>query len=126
VLFGGWDGARFGLDEVCRFANGPVAIMGHLHWDVLSIWAQIKSGLTQSVAGGMDGLAGLGLDAWGVDYALLDRDGRLLGNPYHYRDRRTDGAMELAFQRVPRSAIYDATGVQPMQINTLASSPWSD
>jgi rhamnulokinase len=51
VLFGGWDGARFGLDEVCRFANGPVAIMGHLHWDVLSIWAQIKSGLTQSVAG---------------------------------------------------------------------------
>ena len=119
VLLGRWDGARFDLGEVCRFANGPVATMGHLHWDVLSIWAEIESGLAQCVARGTDGLAGLGLDAWGVDYALLDRDGRLLGNPYHYRDRRTDGAMELAFQRVPRSAMYVATGVQPMQINTI-------
>jgi rhamnulokinase len=119
VLLGRWDGARFDLGEVHRFANGPVATLGHLHWDVLSIWAEIKSGLARSVAGGTDELAGLGLDTWGVDYALLDRDGRLLGNPYHYRDRRTDGAMELAFQRVPRSAIYGATGVQPMQINTL-------
>ena len=54
-----------------------------------------------------------------MDYALLGGDGRLLGNPYHYRDRRTDGAMELAFERVPRSALYAATGIQPMQINTL-------
>ena len=119
VLLGRWDGARFDVGEVHRFANGPVATMGHLHWDVLGIWAEIKSGLARCVAGNAGGLAGLGLDTWGVDFALLDRGGSLVGSPYHYRDRRTDGVMEMAFERVPRSAIYGATGVQPMQINTL-------
>jgi rhamnulokinase len=122
VLLGHWDGTRFDVGEVHRFANGPVSAMGHQHWDVLSLWAQIKSGLGCCLAGemrGTDGLAGLGIDTWGVDYALLDRDGRLLGNPYHYRDRRTDGMMDLAFGRVRRSEIYSATGIQPLQINTL-------
>jgi rhamnulokinase len=122
VLLGRWDGARFDVGESHRFANGPVATMGRLHWDVLSIWAEIKSGLACCVAGetrGAGELAGIGLDTWGVDYALLDRDGRMLGNPYHYRDRRNDGTMELAFERVPRSSIYDTTGIQMMQINTL-------
>jgi hypothetical protein len=122
VLLGRWDGSRFDLGEVHRFANGPVSTMGHQHWDVLSIWAQIKSGLSCCLSGeahGTDGLSGLGIDTWGVDYALLDRDGRLLGNPYHYRDRRGDGMMDLVFERVPRSEIYDATGIQPLQINTL-------
>jgi rhamnulokinase len=122
VLMGRWDGSRFDVGEVHRFANGPVATMGHQHWDVLAIWAEIKTGLACCVAGetrGAGELAGIGLDTWGVDYALLDRDGKLLGNPYHYRDRRNDGTMELAFERVPRSAIYGATGIQMMQINTI-------
>ena len=121
VLVGRWDGARFDMSEAHRFANGPVSTMGHLHWDVLSIWAEIKSGLACCIAGETraDGLAGLGLDTWGVDFALLDRDGKLLGNPYHYRDRRNDGTMELAFERVPRAAIYDTTGIQTMPINTV-------
>jgi len=122
VLLGRWDGSRFDVGEAHRFVNGPVATMGHLHWDVLSIWAEIKSGLASCVAGESRGdgeLAGLGLDTWGVDYALLDRAGKLLGNPYHYRDRRNDGTMELAFGRVPRSAMYDTTGIQMMQINTI-------
>jgi rhamnulokinase len=121
LLLGRWDGARFDISEVHRFGNGPVSTMGHLHWDVLSIWAEIKSGLACCIAGETraDGLAGLGLDTWGVDYALLDREGKMLGNPYHYRDRRNDGTMELVFGRVPRSAVYDTTGIQTMQINTL-------
>ena len=122
VLVGRWDGARFDMSEAHRFANGPVSAMGHQYWDVLSIWSEIKSGLSCCISGDMQGageVAGLGLDTWGVDYALLDRDGKLLGNPYHYRDRRNDGTMELAFGRVPRAAIYDVTGIQMMQINTL-------
>jgi rhamnulokinase len=121
LLLGRWDGARFDISEVHRFANGPVSTMGHLYWDVLSIWAEIKSGLACCIAGETraDGLAGIGLDTWGVDYALLDRDGKMLGNPYHYRDRRNDGMMELVFGRVPRSTVYDTTGIQMMQINTL-------
>jgi rhamnulokinase len=122
VLLGRWDGARFEVGEAHRFANGPVDAMGHLHWDALSIWAEIKSGLTRCVAGETRGggeLAGLGLDTWGVDYALLDRKGQMLGNPFHYRDNRTDGAMDLAFEKVPRSAMYDTTGIQMMQINTV-------
>jgi rhamnulokinase len=122
VLLGRWDGSRFDLGEVHRFANGPVTTMGHQHWDVLSIWSEIKTGLSCCLSGeahGTDGLSGLGIDTWGVDYALLDRDGRLLGNPYHYRDRRGDGMMDLVFEKVPRAEIYGTTGIQPLQINTL-------
>lgn len=122
VLMGRWDGSRFDVSEAYRFANGPVSAQGHQYWDALSIWTEIKSGLARCAAGGTYGageLAGVGVDTWGVDYALLDSAGKLLGNPYHYRDRRTDGIMELAFGRVPRPAIYNETGIQMMQINTL-------
>lgn len=126
VLLGRWDGERFGLTELHRFANGPVETSGELHWDVPRIWSEIKAGLARcaAVAGGAAGggtaeLAGVGLDTWGVDYALLDRDGRLLGNPYHYRDSRTDGILEHAFELVPRSVLYQETGIVPMQINTI-------
>jgi rhamnulokinase len=119
VLLGRWDGARFDLTEVHRFDNGPAVVMGHLYWDVLRLWQEIKAGVSRHQAQSRAPVSGIGIDAWGVDYALLDRDGRLLGNPYHYRDPRTDGMMELALTRVPRGEIYAATGIQFMQINTL-------
>ena len=132
VLAGRWDGARFGLSEVHRFANEPVSSIGRLHWDVLAIWSEIKTGMARYAAEQRVGtpigdggaarpgeLAGLGLDTWGVDFALLDRAGNLLGNPYHYRDRRTAGIMERAFERVPRRDVFMTTGVQPMHYNTL-------
>lgn len=121
VLLGRWDGDQFALTEMHRFANGPVETMGELHWDVLSIWAEIKAGLARCapVSGEPGRLAGVGVDTWGVDYALLDRDGRLLGNPYHYRNSRTDGILEHAFELVPRAALYEETGIVPMQINTI-------
>jgi rhamnulokinase len=119
VLAGRWDGARFDLREVHRFDNGPVAVTGHLYWDALRLWAEIKAGISKHIAQSRGRVSGLGIDCWGVDFALLDRDGRLLGNPSHYRDSRTDGIMEFALDRVPRDAIYAATGIQLMKINTL-------
>jgi rhamnulokinase len=119
VLLGQWDGARFDLQELHRFDNEPVAVMGHLHWDVLRLWAEIKQGIARYAGQGHEQLSGIGLATWGVDYGLLDRAGRLLGNPYHYRDSRTNGMMEQVFEVVPREEVFERTGIQFMQINTL-------
>ena len=104
------------IREVHRFANGPVEYGGSLHWDVARLWLEIRKAL-DSLEGSE--LAGIGVDAWGVDYALLGARGELLQNPYHYRDRRTQGVMEEVFRRVPREEIYRRTGIQFMPINTL-------
>lgn len=119
VLVARWDGARFGLEVLHRFPNGPVNVLGSLHWDVLRLWSEIQAGLARYAARFEEPLAGIGLDTWGVDYALLDSAGRLLGNPYHYRDSRTDGMVEQACQVVPRERIFEYTGIQFMQLNTL-------
>jgi rhamnulokinase len=119
VLLGRWDGARFDLQELHRFENEPVTVTGHLHWDVLRLWAEIKQGLARYAGQSHGQLDGVGLATWGVDYGLLDHAGRLLGNPYHYRDPRTNGMMEQAFEVVPREDIFAHTGIQFMQINTL-------
>jgi rhamnulokinase len=119
VLLGRWDGARFDLQELHRFDNEPVTVMGHLHWDVLRLWAEIKQGIARYAAQGHEQLSGIGVATWGVDYGLLDRAGRLLGSPYHYRDSRTNGMMEQVFEVVPREEVFERTGIQFMQINTL-------
>ncbi|HNT78843.1 MAG TPA: rhamnulokinase [Anaerolineae bacterium] len=119
VVAGQFDGQRIGLEEVHRFPNGPVAVQGHLHWDVLRLWADIKAGLAKAAQTYGDRVAGIGLDTWGVDFGLLDAHDELLGNPYHYRDRRTDGIMERAFQIVPRAEIFERTGIQFIQLNSL-------
>lgn len=106
------------LREVHRFGNGPVRLPDGLHWDVLRLWSEIKTGITSAIKSGANP-AGIGLDTWGVDFALLDQNGALLGNPYHYRDARTDGVVEEAFKRVSRAKIFSQTGVQFMQLNTL-------
>jgi rhamnulokinase len=117
-ILGRFDGRRLALSETHRFANEPVRLPGGLHWDVLRLWREILNGLeqTQAAAGSLDAL---GLDAWGVDFGLLDAHDRLIGNPVHYRDDRTDGMPDEAIRRVPRMEIFRQTGVQFMQINTL-------
>jgi rhamnulokinase len=119
VLLGRWDGGCFSLEELHRFPNGPVEFKGHQHWDVLRLWGEIELGLARYADQFNRPLAGIGVDTWGVDFALLDAAGNLLGNPYHYRDSRTDGMMEIVFQRIPRQNIFEQTGIQFMQINTL-------
>src|SRR6267378_8321004 len=102
--------------EIHRFKNEPVEYGGSLHWDVARLWWEVRSALFSL---GEIQLAGIGVDAWGVDYALLGERGELLQNPYHYRDARTNGVMQEVFGKVPREEIYWATGIQFMPINTL-------
>jgi rhamnulokinase len=113
---------RLSLTEPHRFANGPVRVPDKagrvsLHWDVLHLWNEIQQGI--ALAGREGPLAGIGVDTWGVDFGLLNRHGRLIGNPYHYRDSRTDDMLLEAFQRVPRAEIFAQTGIQFLQLNSL-------
>jgi rhamnulokinase len=119
VVAGFFTGDQLALKEIYRFPNGPVRVLDSLYWDMLRLWDESKRGLRLYTKTYGAELAGIGVDTWGVDFALLDRDGALLGNPYHYRDRRTEGMMEEAFRRVPREEIFQCTGIQFLPINTL-------
>jgi rhamnulokinase len=105
------------LVEVCRFANEPVRVDGSLYWDAPRLWLHLQRALEQVPINPR--LASIGVDTWGCDYGLLGENGDLLGNPFHYRDSRTDGVMEDVFTRVPRADIYDVTGIQFLPFNTL-------
>ncbi len=118
-MLGRWDGNRFNLEELHRFPNGPVTVLDQMYWDVLSLWTEFKSGMARYAAQYQAPLAGIGIDTWGVDYGLLDKAGRLLGNPVHYRDARTNGMMERAFEIVSRAEIFRETGLQFIQLNTI-------
>jgi rhamnulokinase len=117
VVVGTFDGGRLSIEDVHRFPNVPVAVGGTLHWDALRLWGDIATGLRRAGAAGE--IASVGVDTWGVDFALLDERGRLLANPVHYRDARTDGMVERAFGLVPRDELYGTTGIQFMAINTV-------
>src|SRR5919202_10980 len=112
------DGQRLRLEVVHRFPNGPVRTLDTLHWYVLRLHGEMLQALRLCAAqhGGVDSL---GVDTWGVDFALLGRGGTLLGNPRHYRDPHTEGVMEEAFARVPRLEVFRQTGIQFMRFNTL-------
>lgn len=118
AMLGAFDGEKLHLTEAHRFANKPVRAGGHLRWNVLSLWDEMLTGL-RIVAGATDAIASLGVDTWGVDFALLDAQGELIGNPVHYRDARTNGMVEDAIARVGRERIFNDTGIQFMQLNTL-------
>lgn len=102
--------------EVHRFLNEPVEHGGSLRWDVTRLWFEMRKTLAQLEE---TELAGIGVDAWGVDYALLGERGELLENPYHYRDHRTEGMMKEVLRKASKEEIYQATGIQFMPINTL-------
>jgi rhamnulokinase len=119
VMVGNWDGRIFSFDELHRFPNRGVHISGNLHWDISGMWSEIQRGLMLYRERFQDPPAAIGVDAWGVDFALLDRSGQLLGKPYHYRDARTDGIPQIVFERIDPRQLFDRTGVQTMQINTL-------
>ena len=119
ALLATFDGDRLTLTDTHRFLNTPVRLNSGLHWDFLHLWAEIKNGLARAQQQSNGQLAALGIDTWGVDFGLLDRNNELLGNPHHYRDARTEGMLEEAFRRVPRAEIFEQTGIQFMAINTL-------
>ena len=119
AVVGHLDGDSLRLEEVHRFPNGPVRVNGRLHWDVLRLWTECKQGIRQAVQQYGSSIASIGLDTWGVDFGLLDAHDNLVGNPYHYRDSRTDGMMDEVFRRVPREEVFEHTGIQFMQLNSL-------
>jgi len=117
-VLGQFDGSRLSLEVIHRFANGGVRTLDTLHWDVLRLYTEMVHTLRLCAAkhGFLDGV---GVDTWGVDFALLGRDGALLGNPRHYRDPYTEGIMDQAFARLPRAEIFQRTGIQFLRFNTL-------
>ena len=114
VVRGSLEGGRVELEEVHRFDNRPVRLPDGLRWNLLHLFTETLTGLRR--AGSINGV---GVDTWGVDYALLDAEHRVLGLPFHYRDDRTDGMIERAFERVPAERLYAAAGIQTMPINTV-------
>ncbi len=116
AILGSLDGERLAIEEVHRFANPGVRVLGHMHWDALHLFDEMKTGLRKAASRRP---ASLGVDTWGVDYGLLDRSGGLIGNPYHYRDGRTTGMLAKVLESVSREEIFEHTGLQFMEINTL-------
>jgi rhamnulokinase len=109
---------ELGLTEVHRFANDPVRLPDGLHWDILRLYREVLVGLREA-ARAADGLVSIGVDSWGVDHGLLDEGGRLLGDPYHYRDDRTTSAVEAVHGVVPPADLYARTGLQFLPFNTI-------
>jgi rhamnulokinase len=119
VVSGAFDGRLLELEEIHRFENAPVAMAGQLVWDAVRLWQEVVVGLRAAAARHGGGCESVGVDTWGVDFALLAADGSLLGNPVCYRDARTRGMLAEAERVVPREEIFAATGLQFMEINTL-------
>lgn len=110
------EGGIVRIEEIHRFPNTPFTEVGTLRWDVHGLWREMRQALSRA---GDTPLSGIAVDSWGVDYALLGPDGRLMENPYHYRDARNAPAMAAALELISREEIYAATGVQFMPINTI-------
>ncbi len=114
-----YDGEKITLEEKHRFSNDPVLVNGGMFWDVLRLFHEIKQGILKCANSGDRDIDCIGIDTWGVDYGLLDKDDQLLGNPYHYRDTRTDGMYEKAFSMVPKAEIFQETGIAFNWFNTI-------
>lgn len=118
-MVGTLESGKLYIEELHRFPNGPTKILGSLYWNVLKLFEEMTDALSLYVNQHGKELSGIGFDTWGVDFGLLGKDGTLLGNPYHYRDSRTDGMVAEACKRVSRQEIFETTGIQFMQLNTL-------
>lgn len=117
AIIGCFDGDKITLEEVHRFSNDPVSVGGTVYWDVLRLFYEIKQGIIKAkIAGGFDSI---GIDTWGVDFGLIDSEGKLMENPVHYRDTRTVGLVDEAFKTMPKEQLYGITGIQFMELNTL-------
>lgn len=116
VMLGRVGPGQLQLEERARFANEPVREDGTLRWDVAGLWSAVLDGLRACAA---DRPQGIGIDSWAVDYGLLDASGSLLGDPFHYRDARTDGVLQQVVRQVPEDELYAVTGLQQLPFNTL-------
>lgn len=116
AIIGTFENGKISLEEIHRFENGPVLMNGGFYWDLPKLFHEVKQGLVKAEKYGYESI---GIDTWGVDYALVTLDGLLLGNPYNYRDERTIPVFEKLKEAISESELYKKTGIQNMNINTL-------
>jgi rhamnulokinase len=119
VMLGSVSAEKVVLEEIHRFDNGPIKENKSLRWDFNKLLSEIKTGIGKAVKTAGAQVWGIGIDSWGVDFGLLDADGELIENPYHYRDSQTNGMMKKAFKLMSKRDIYENTGLQFMQLNSL-------
>jgi rhamnulokinase len=119
VIAGEFDGVSICLNEIVRFKNTPIELSTGWHWDINCLYKNILEGISSAADRYGDSIISIGIDTWGVDYGLLNKDGKLLDQPFQYRDKRTEGMMKCAFEKVDKREIYNRTGIQFMFFNTI-------
>ncbi|MCP2240331.1 rhamnulokinase [Thermoanaerobacterium thermosaccharolyticum] len=119
AILGEINGKVLKLTEVHRFSNDPVMFSNHLQWDLLRLTHEVKQGLLKCKSNGDGDIASIGVDTWGVDFGLLDENGELLSNPYHYRDDRTQGMIDKCFEIISKTELFKRTGLLVAQYNTI-------
>jgi rhamnulokinase len=118
VIGGSFDGSKLHMEEIHRFSNQPITVLGRMYWNAYRLYADMREGIIKS-AKALGRIDSIGIDTWAVDYGLLDVYGMLLNLPRHYRDMRTDGMMDKVTERIDRKSLFDRTGIQFMSINTI-------
>ncbi len=118
VMLGSYFDGKLQLEEMHRFMNIPIQKDNSTRWNVDMLWGEIQTGLKKTFAN-HENIESIGVDTWGVDFVLLDENGKMLDLPYHYRDIRTDGIPEEVFQKISAKDLYLETGIQIMQLNTI-------
>ncbi|PID56777.1 rhamnulokinase [candidate division KSB3 bacterium] len=119
AIVGTLENKKLRIEELHRFSNGPTTLMGSMYWDILKLFDEMRVALGLYARKYGAELHGIGFDTWGVDFGLLDKNGLLICNPFHYRDHRTDGMVEELCRHFPREEVFARTGIQFMQLNTL-------
>jgi sugar (pentulose or hexulose) kinase len=119
TIVGTLENGKLTITEVNRFWNGPTKINGRLFWDFVHLFRNIQEGIALAKKRFGNELVSMGIDTWGVDFGLLDADGKLLGNPVNYRDARTVGMFDQVFRHVPKAEVFRQTGIQFMELNSL-------
>jgi sugar (pentulose or hexulose) kinase len=118
-ILGKFDGNKLSISEIHRFDNNPILINNSIYWDILRLFYEMKEGIRKCINSGNTDISGIGVVTWGVDFGLLDKNGDLLCNPYHYRDNRTESMIEKASSYISKEEIYNTTGIAFQKFNTL-------
>jgi rhamnulokinase len=117
AILGRLESNQVHTEELYRFANGMLPVEKHLHWDIFRLLEEVKTGL--AICAQKTQIASFAIDTWGVDFGLLDQDGKILGMPFAYRDAQTQGAMDEFFKLIPKKRVYELTGIQFLPFNSL-------
>lgn len=118
MILSKFEDGRISLEELHRFDNEPVRIGKYFYWDTFRLFHELKAGLKKAATLNLP-ISSLAIDTWGVDYGFIDKDGNLIGNPVHYRDDRTIGVIDEVGKIIPLEELYNITGIQFMNFNTI-------